>query len=141
MGYTQKYTIVKDRVDIYKDFTINLLRYIDKYYLDGNTLKDDTDIHNHYQFCYRKTCDDFLKEDIDFTENELLQEYFYTSYYYPLVYALGESTLDVNDHIKFWSEVFDIDKQDNKSILNIFIEIYRIFDKSISGEKNILELV
>ena len=30
-----KYIIVKDRVEIYKDFTINLLYYIDHYYIEG----------------------------------------------------------------------------------------------------------
>jgi predicted DNA-binding ribbon-helix-helix protein len=42
---------------------------------------------------------------------------------------------------RFWKNIFEIDKQKNKNIINILIEIYNIYDKSINLEKNILEIV
>ena len=82
MSATQKYIIVKDRVEIYKDFTINLLNYIYDYYLDKETLSDDNDIRNHFNWCFNKVCDEFKKENLDFSKNKPLKEYFHQFYYY-----------------------------------------------------------
>ena len=139
MSQIQKYMIIKDRVEIYKDFTFNLLFYIMDYYLDKDTLYLDTDIKNHFMFCYNKVCDEFKKEEIDFTSNEELIDYFYAYYYHQLYKA--EKIEPAAHYVKFWRDVFNIDKQRNKNILKILIELYTIFDKSITAEKNILELV
>ena len=64
-----KYKVIKDRVEIYRDFTLNLLSCIYDYYLDKETLSLDQDIRNHFMFCYNKICKQFLMEDIDFREN------------------------------------------------------------------------
>jgi predicted DNA-binding ribbon-helix-helix protein len=42
---------------------------------------------------------------------------------------------------RFWKGIFEIDKQKNKNVLNLLVEIYNVFDKSINLEKNILEIV
>lgn len=134
---------MKDRVKLYKDFTLNLLYYIDKYYLDYETLSEDTDIYNHYVFCYNKTCDDFLKEDLNFTTNEKLKEYFYT-YYYSLYYTIRREETTLDDYINLWDNIFDIENHKNKNRgerFEMFIELYQIFDISINNKKNVLELV
>ena len=61
---SQKYVLLMGRVELFKDFTINLLYYIDKYYIDYESLNTDEDIYNHFTFCYNKVCDEFLQEDI-----------------------------------------------------------------------------
>jgi hypothetical protein len=144
MSSTQKYIIVKDRVEIYKDFTLNLLYYIIDYYLDSETLSADQDIRNHFNWCYRKVCDEFKQENLDFSTNEVLKDYFYQFYYHQF-YKLK---IEVNNHDnslvfyeKFWRNIFEIDKQKNKNVINTLIEVYNIFDTSINIEKNILEIV
>jgi len=139
---TKKYIIIKDRVEIYKDFAINLLYYIHKYYIDYESLHEDTDIRNHYVWCFNKVCDEFLKEGIDFRSNEELKEYFY-AYYYHQFYKIQNVNQDTTlaYYEKFWRNIFEIDKQKNKNIINILIEIYNIYDKSINQEKNILAIV
>jgi len=139
----QKYVIIKDRVEIYKDFVLSLLNYIIYYYIDYRTLNNDTDINNHYNFCFNKVCDEFLQEGINFKNNEELREYFYTYYYHQFYKAQENPDLDISlgAFEKFWKMVFEIEKQKNKNIIKILIEIYGVFDKSINQEKNILELV
>ena len=44
---TKKYIIVKDRVELYKDFALNLLYHIDHYYVDFDSIHEDSDINNH----------------------------------------------------------------------------------------------
>jgi len=143
MGSFQKFIIVKDRVEIYKDFAVNLLYYIHHYYIDKESLSADEDIRNHYNWCYKKVCDEFLKEGLDFTHNEELREYFYAYYYhqfYNIERKVNQDT-SLEYYEKFWRNIFEIDRQKNKNIINILIEIYNIYDKSVNQEKNILEIV
>lgn len=140
MRNTQKYIIIKDRIEIYKDFTINLLYYINEFYLDKETLNLDEDIKNHYNWCFNKVCAEFKLEEIDFSDNDKLREYYY-GYFYNQYYKL-EQTFPITHYVDFWENIFDVDehKNKNKNILNVLVEIYQIFDTSITKEKNILEL-
>jgi hypothetical protein len=141
MSAAQKYIIVKDRVEIYRDFTINLLNYIYDYYLDRVTLSDDGDIRNHFNWCFNKVCDEFKKEELDFSKNKVLRDYFHQFYYYQF-YKRENQDVSLNYYDKFWRNIFDIgDKNKNKNIMNTMVELYNIFDASINQEKNILEIV
>ena len=138
----KKYMIIRDRVELYYDFSYNLLHYIYKYYLDKETLSEDNDIKNHFMFCYKKTCDDFLKENIDFTNNEELIQYYYMFYYHQF-YKSSKEHIPISYFIKFWNDIFTVDKLRNKKNLNLLVELYSKFDISITNikEKNILEFI
>ena len=139
MAVEVKYNLIRDRIITYQDFTNNLIEYLYIYYLDKETLSIDKDIRNHFIFCYNKTCDDFLKEEIDFRDNKELIEYFY-EYFYHQLYT-SENEIDIKYFRRFWNSVFNVDKQRNKSILKVLVEIYSVFDQSFSNKKNIFELV
>ncbi|MFW6272275.1 MAG: hypothetical protein ACOC2U_00660 [bacterium] len=134
----EKFLVVKDRLNIYEDFTINLLYYINRYYLDSKTLNNDEDINNHFNFCYNKTCDDFLDEEIDFSNNDELREYFAT-YYYNQVYKYDDE-INIKSLESFWRSIFDVDNITEKNIMNVFVELYLIFDVSIEEKKNEVSL-
>lgn len=137
---TKKYIVVKDRVEIYCDFALSLLYYIDKYYLDRETLNNKKDIRNHFIWCFNKVCDEFLEEDIDFTQNKELIDYFF-SYYYHQFYTASESQdITFKYFENFWKTIFNINKQNNRNVVNILVEIYMIYDESINNKKNILEI-
>ena len=140
MNSSRKYIIIKDRVEIYKDFSINLLNYIYDFYLDSNTLCDDKDIRNHFNWCYTKVCDEFKLANINFSKNEPLRQYFMNIYYYQF-YKRENQDISLEYYDRFWRNIFEIDKQKNKNILNSMVELYNIFDTSISQEKNIFEIV
>ena len=141
MSSTQKYLIVKDRVEIFKDFTINLVNYIIAYYLDDETLSSDNDIQNHFNWCFNKVCGEFEEEGINFRDNKSLRDYFYQFFYYQF-YKRENREVSTSYYEKFWRSIFNIEeKQKNKNIMNTMIELYNIFDTSINSEKNILEIV
>lgn len=139
----KKFMIIKDRVETYKDFTLNLLYNVNHYYLDDDCLSKDIDINNHFSFCFNKVCDNFLLEGIDFKKNTELKEYF-RHYYYHRFYK-AQSNPDMDTSLKyyenFWSNIFNVEKLKNKNIIRIFVEIYRIFDISISKNENILDII
>ena len=137
----KKYSIIKDRVEIYGDFALNLLYYINKYYIDRETLSLDEDIHNHFNWCYKKVCNEFLEEGIDFTKNEELIEYYYAYYYHQFYTASNNQDISLGHFEKFWKNIFIIDNQKNRNIINVLIDIYGIHDKSINVENNKLEII
>lgn len=130
-----KIIIIKDRVETYKDFTFNLFYTIQKYYVDRDSLSEDDDIYNHYLWCYNKVNDEFKKEELDFGNNEELKEYFY-KYYYLNFYMLDKENNIHDGSIEyfeeFWNEIFKINNQKNRNILNVLVELYLIFNKSMN---------
>jgi len=141
MSTSQKYIIVKDRVEIYRDFAMNLLYYIFNFYIDKESLSADEDIRNHYNWCFNKVCEEFKQEDLDFSTNQELKEYFFAYYYHQFYKVNNNQDTSIEYYEKFWKNIFEIDRQKNKNIINILIEIYNIYDKSVNQEKNILEIV
>lgn len=136
---TQKFIIIKDRVDLYEDFTINLLYCIYHYYLDKNSLSNDEDIYNHYSFCFNKVCDDFLEEEIDFKNNTEIKEYFYKYYYNQFYKPSNNFDITMEDFEEFWRNVFAIEKQRKRNLINVLIDLYGNFDKSFTN-KNIFQM-
>ena len=137
----QKYLIIKDRVEIFKDFTLNLLSCINHYYIDYESINTDEDIDNHFNWCFNRICDEFLLEEIKFKNNVMLREYFRSYYYYQFYKPTSSQDISFSYYEKFWKSIFEIEKNRNKNALNILIEIYTVFDVSINQEKNILEIV
>jgi hypothetical protein len=133
--------IIKDRVEIYKDFALSLLYYINKYYIDRETLNNDVDIFNHFKWCYNKVCDEFKLEGLDFTTNNELIKYYYKYYYHQYYMVNNNQDNSLATYEKFWINIFDFNKQKNRNIINILIEIYNINDKSISINNDILKYI
>ena len=141
MALPSKPIIIKDRVEVYKDFALNLLYYIHYYYLDRVTLGKDVDIYNHYSWCFNKVCDEFKKEELDFSTNGTLKDYFFAYYYHQFYVASENQDTTLRYFESFWKNIFEIDKHKNKNVINILIELYEIYDKSVCEERNILEIV
>ena len=120
-----KYMIIKDRVELYRDFSYNLLSYIYDFYLDKQTLGLDQDIKNHFMFCYNKVCTEFLLEELDFTQNKELIEYFFTYYYHHFYRA--EKDVQQTFFVKFWNTIFDVEKPKNKNADLINMHLLNFF--------------
>lgn len=139
---SQKYIIIKDRVELFKDFTISLLYCINHYYIDYETINESEDIRNFYLFCFNKICDEFLLEGINFKNNKELREYFYSYYYNQFFTVQDNSEYDTSlkNFENFWKNIFKLDRQENKNIINVLIEIYTIFNKSIDKEIKLVDI-
>jgi len=88
--------MVIDRLNIYKDFVLSLLYYLNKYYItDGSFTKGDE--RKFHLWCYNKVCDDFLKEGLDFKDNSFLEEYFFDELY-----------RDIESQVTFWKNFFNM---------------------------------
>ena len=132
----QRIKVIKNRTEKYKKFTLLLLDIISEYYLDKNTLNNDIDIQNHFNWCFLKACDKFSEEGYKFHYNDSLKGYFY-SYYYQNIYK--SIKFDTKENItknlfeEFWKKIFDISTTKDKHIIAILAEIYKLFDKTINN--------
>jgi len=143
----EKISILKDRVVLYNDFTLNLLYYIDKYYIDKESLYEDEDIYNHFSWCYNKACDGFKREEINFSNNKALKEYFYDYYYHQYYKSKDDDDIEIKKHKDFWEKIFLFETQKSKVYFKILVELYGFFEKTIKEkinshvlEKNSLEI-
>lgn len=132
--------LLRDRVDLYLDFALNLLYTIDYYYLDKETLNNDEDIRNHYDWCYNRVCDGFKDEEIYFHDNDELREYYYSYYYYE--YYVADQLEELKKYKSFMLSVFNIENPKNKAYVDALMEIYEISEKTINNttkkEKNLV---
>jgi hypothetical protein len=140
---TQKFLIVKDRFDIYRDFAINLAHYIVHYYIDYESINDDEQMNNHYNWCYDKVCAEFEEEGLCFRNNDILRKYFYTYYYQKFYTAQDNPDADISLEyfLGFWELVFDYRKKKHNGIVDIMVEIFNVFEKSINKRVNVFEYI
>ena len=135
----KSYNIIRERVELYKDFTINLLHYIHHTYLGKEYIKTEKEILEHFTWCYGKVLNEFYDEEISFYENGELFEYFYT--YYVDQFYKKETVENISHHEKFWENIFEIRNSKNRKVFEVLLELYEIFDNSLNtNDKKIPEL-
>ena len=127
------HNILYERIDIYRDFTINLLHYIFNSYLGKEYIFKESDVVGHFNWCYRKVLDEFYEEELDFFDNKNVYEYFYNFYNDQFYFAERKKTL--NYFINFWDEIFNYKKDMKKKYFDILVEMYEIFNPSIEKKR------
>ena len=133
------HNILKERIEIYRDFCINLLYYIYDSYLGKEYIFKEKDVIGHFNWCYIKVLDEFYEEDIDFIDNKSMYEYFYKFYSNQFYFAETKKTL--NYFINFWDDIFNYKKDKKKKYFDVLVEIYDVFNQSIEKKVRKLELV
>ena len=128
---TKKQIIIFDRVDVYRDFIINLINYVFEYYIDDGSFNDD-DIKKFYSWCFNKVCSEFKEENIDFSDNIKIKKYFKEYFEVNYFYAKEEDKQNRDFYITFWENVFNADKIEDSKLLAAFVELYSYFDDSIN---------
>lgn len=134
----KSYNVVRERVELYKDFTLNLLYHIHETYLGKEYVKSEFDIRGHFTWCYGKVLEEYDEEGISFFQNDQLYDYFY-GYYTDQFYGKGIETL--SHYEKFWENIFDISKTKKRNIFEVLLELYEIFDSTINKKSEELMLV
>lgn len=124
-------TIIIDRLDYYEDFIRNLTHYVFKYFIDDGSF-DTEDKHKFFYWCYNKVCDEYKKEGIDFSDNKELIAYlkatFDQNYFFP---SEDEDKWTKKEILDYWGIILDKENIDKKSYLNVMVELYSLFNKTI----------
>tara|TARA_Y100000592_G_C5468515_1_gene318061 strand:- start:2220 stop:2687 length:468 start_codon:yes stop_codon:yes gene_type:complete len=119
-----------DKCNLYYDFIMSLNRKVNNTFLGDDVINNEEDIKNHFEWCFNQNIKNFSKEGILFMETELLKEYFFN--FYVELFYYTPTKKDIIDKIdKFPKMSFDYYRIKTRSDMDVLLELYRIFEKSL----------
>ena len=129
--------MVPEKRELFEDFTYSLYNLIRETYL-GNEPEDsnetrvilsDEEKYSHFEWCWKKTIDNFEKENIRF-KLEGDHKDFYRNFFVELFYFAENKSISENIY-KFYDELFDERKVYTKSDLDMVTDIYKKMNKNL----------
>jgi len=122
-----------EKIELYGDVFKSLNHIILDTYLGDDmsetkiTLSDE-DKEAHFNWSWKKTIDDFRRENIIIKYEGEHKEYF-KSFYLETFY--NQKELKIKNSIpKFLSEIFDVENSYSKSDLDLLTELYKLIEKN-----------
>ena len=122
-----------EKIELYGDVFKSLNQIILDTYL-GNTIfvtkiiLTDEDNLSHFEWCWKKTIDNFKKEDIHIKYDGEHKDYF-KSFYMDTFYNQNEERIK-NSIPKFLMDIFDVGISYSKSDLDLLTELYKLVEKN-----------
>ena len=129
--------MIYEKRQLFSDLTFSLYYLISSTYL-GDDLDNTSETKlvlsqedklTHFDWCWKKTLDNFSKENIKFNVKGEHREY-YEKFFMDLFYNAENKTISENI-VKFFQELFDEEKMFTKSDLDMLTEIYKLLNKNI----------
>lgn len=121
--------IIPERSSLYLDFTHSLFDVVTTTYL-GDDVMDTKAVKEHFDWCWDRTIKSFKKEHIYFDSVELYN-YFFTLFIESFYGETDKSDSNVNKLLEFWEDIFKYSTSKTQSELEAFIDLYKLFDKSL----------
>jgi hypothetical protein len=128
--------IIKDRLELYKDFVVNLICYAHTTYFGKDFLKIEEDIKGHFNWSFNKVISDFKSEGIIFQCNDELYEYFYE--YFSRQFYSYDNPPEIKDYIAFWNDIFYVAPKKKKEVMKVLVDLYQIFDNALENKKTLM---
>jgi hypothetical protein len=128
--------IIPEKVELYADFANSLHQLILNTYLgeegESNVNKIDMtedDNDKHFEWCWKKTIENFRKENINFQEEGEHHDYFlslFNEIYYKQQREAFRNSIDV-----FFVDLFNREKPFTQVDLDLIYNIYKTLDKNL----------
>lgn len=118
--------VSSEKCEIYKNFMLHLFNKINDTYLGQDVISNKEYMVIHFNWCWKETIKDFKKKRFFFTEKG--EHYYYILNYFITVYYNKQyGTLTTIE--EFWCNLFSFSETKSKSDYDMFIELYKIFNK------------
>jgi hypothetical protein len=128
--------IIPEKMELYYDLTYSLFLLIKKTYLGDVESNNETKIEmseednkKHFYWCWKKTLENFKKENIIFYSEGDHYDYFYSLFneiYYNQNKENIRNTIDL-----FFNDLFDREKPFTQVDLDLIYNIYKTLDKNL----------
>jgi hypothetical protein len=128
--------IISEKMELYYDFSYSLYLLIKSTYLGSKNEKNETlvkmtdeDDINHFDWCWKKTVDNFKKESIIFKMDGDHYKYFFTLFdeiFYKQEKEQIRESIDV-----FFNDLFNKDKPFTQVDLDLIYNIYKSLDNNL----------
>jgi hypothetical protein len=130
-------SVVKERLELYRDFVINLICYAHTTYFGKDFVKTDEDIKGHYTWAFNRVLSEFEQEGIHFTMTNELNEYFFE--YFTQQFYNFEVVPPIKQYMSFWDDIFSVYPKKDKKVMKVLVDLYQIFDTSLENKKSLIE--
>lgn len=128
--------IIRERVQIFRDFVNTLSFYIYETYLGRNYIKTQDDELGHFTWVFRKTCDVFAEEDMNFYDNNDIFDIYYQ--YFRSEFYENDDKRSLEKMYEHWNHFFDLERKPKSSEMESLIKLYKSFNVSFSSKKTSL---
>lgn len=128
--------IIPEKMELYYDLSYSLFLLIKTTYLgeelDSQETKvkmNDNDNKNHFDWCWKKTLENFKKENINFETEGEHYDYFFSLFdeiFYKQSKEVIRNSIDV-----FFNDLFNRDKPFTQVDLDLIFNIYKTLDKNL----------
>jgi hypothetical protein len=129
--------ITPELTELFRDFCISFLNLLKNTYL-GDDFSDNKETKigmtndqkkEHFNWCWKKTIDNFNKESIDFVFSDIDAEFFENFFFEVFYNQPDQKVKDTIDN--FFTQIFDIKKTKTKSDIEILTDIYKTLERSL----------
>lgn len=130
--------VVHQRLVLYGDFVLSLLKYCFDTYM-GDDITSEVQQLNHFDWCFRKTVENFKSENINLGDLKELKEY-YKDFLVEVYYSMPDkesSKEKIDNIVLFWKQLFDYNTSKTKADVDCLLSVYRLFEKSINNKQKI----
>ena len=128
--------VIPEKLELYSDFSHSLNSLILQTYLGQNTISNETKIIlsdkdnlNHFDWCWKKTIENFKKENINFHLKGSHYDYF-ESFFDDVFYHQKEEKVRLSVG-EFFTDLFNLNKTFTKSDLEMILMIYKVLNNSL----------
>jgi len=135
--WIERNDICYQKFDLYHDFVNSLISLIYNTYLGDNVSNStninftDEDNSNHFEWCWKKTVNNFKKEDVNF---EMYGDHFdfFKGFIMETFYnqKLNEVKFSLD---RFFNEIFNLNSMYTMSDLDLLRTIYKSLDRNLSN--------
>lgn len=123
------YNISREKIILFHDFLVSLNDLMDKTYLGSDVMDKEEDQKGHFNWCWDKTIDAFNKERIFFKNRGVCYDYMWL-FFLDAYYLTNSRGVEVK--IKdYFQMLFNLEYVKTRSELDIFIEVYRMFEQNL----------
>jgi hypothetical protein len=123
-----------EKRQLYADLCLSLVYLINETYLGEELDKTNplvlsqNEKNDHFEWCWKKTIDNFSKEGLKFKYEGEHKEYF-KEFFDEVFYNQKDDNI-INNIPKFLESLFNEETTYTQTDLNMITEIYKLFDKS-----------
>ena len=128
--------IIPEKMELYYDLSLSLFLLIKNTYLGSDEETSETKVQmseednkKHFEWCWNKTIENFIKENINFNVEGEHKDYFF-SLFSEIFYR--QSKGEIRESIdNFFNDLFNRDKPFTQVDLDLIYNIYKCLDKNI----------
>lgn len=132
----RSHNIISEKMELYYDFSYSLYLIIKTTYLGSKNEKNETvvsmtdeDDVNHFDWCWKKTINNFQKENINFKLDGEHYKYFFTLF--DEIFYKQEKDEIRNSIDTFFNDLFNRNKPFTQVDLDLIYNIYKSLDNNL----------